>query len=220
MNILKLIKLPDLVTIINALLGFVALLMVTRGEIRSAAVLILVAALADGLDGVLARKIEHSIFGVNLDSFADLISFGIAPAMAGYMLISEISPYIASGLAAAYLVCGILRLARFNISAKRKEFIGLPITASGICIALLIITRADPLILACSYPILSALMVSAVSYPKIQDRKILVSVGIIFIFIIVIYCIQRIHLANLILLMMITCYIISPLLRRMKYAIR
>ena len=220
MNILKLIKLPDLVTIVNALLGFVALLMITRGEISSAAIIILVAALVDGLDGVLARKIEQGIFGVNLDSFADMISFGVVPAMAGYMLINEINPYIASGFTAAYLTCGMLRLARFNISSKRKEFIGLPITASGICMALLITIKADPWILACSYLILSALMVSSIRYPKIQDRKILISIGIVFIFSIVIYSIQNIHLINLIPFMMITCYIISPLLYRVKYAIR
>jgi CDP-diacylglycerol--serine O-phosphatidyltransferase len=194
--------------------------MITRGEVRSASVLILVAALVDGLDGVLARDVEQGIFGVNLDSFADLISFGVVPAMAGYMLIKEINPYIASGFTAAYLTCGMLRLARFNISSKRKDFIGLPITGSGICMALLITIQADPWILAGSYLILSALMLSTASYPKIQDRKILISIGIVFISSIIIYSIQNIHLINLIPLMMITCYIISPLLSKVKYAIR
>ena len=220
MNILKLIKLPDLVTIVNALLGFVALLMVAMGEISSAAIIILIAALVDGLDGVLARNIEQGIFGVNLDSFADFISFGVVPAMAGYILINEINSYIASGFTAAYLTCGMLRLARFNISSKRKYFVGLPTTASGICMALLITIQADPRILAGSYLILSALMLSTASYPKIQDRKILISIGIVFIFSIVIYSFQNIRLINLIPLMMITCYILSPLLYKVKYATR
>ncbi|NYT00424.1 MAG: CDP-diacylglycerol--serine O-phosphatidyltransferase [Methanocellales archaeon] len=220
MNILKLIKLPDLVTIVNALLGFVALLMISRGEISSAAITILFAALVDGLDGVLARNIEQGIFGVNLDSFADMISFGVVPAVAGYMLINEAHPYIASGFTAAYLTCGMLRLARFNISSKRKDFIGLPITGSGICMALLITIQAEPWVLACFYLILSALMLSTASYPKIKDRKILISIGIVFIFSIVIYSIQNIRLINLIPLMMVTCYILSPLLYKVKYAIR
>lgn len=220
MNILKLIKLPDLVTIVNALLGFVALLMVAMGEISSAAIIILIAALVDGLDGVLARNIEQGIFGVNLDSFADFISFGVVPAMAGYILINEINSYIASGFTAAYLTCGMLRLARFNISSKRKYFVGLPTTASGICMALLITIQADPRILAGSYLILSALMLSTASYPKIQDRKILISIGIVFISSIVIYSFQNIRLINLIPLMMITCYILSPLLYKVKYATR
>ncbi|MDD2665482.1 MAG: CDP-diacylglycerol--serine O-phosphatidyltransferase [Methanocellales archaeon] len=219
MNILKLIKLPDLVTIVNALLGFVALLMVARGEIRSASVLILVAALVDGLDGFIARNIENGVFGVNLDSFADFVSFGIVPAIAGYMLINEINPYIASGFTAAYLTCGMLRLARFNISSKSKEFVGLPITASGICMALLITIQADPRILAGSYLILSALMVSSISYPKIQDRKILMPVGIVLIFSIIIYSVQNVHFINLIPLMMVTGYILSPLVWKVKYAI-
>ncbi|MDD3421005.1 MAG: CDP-diacylglycerol--serine O-phosphatidyltransferase [Methanocellales archaeon] len=220
MNILKLIKLPDLVTIVNALIGFVALLMVARGEIRSASVLILVAALVDGLDGFIARNIENGIFGVNLDSFADFISFGIVPAIAGYMLINEINPYIASGFTAAYLTCGMLRLARFNISSKSKDFVGLPVTASGVCMALLITIKADPRILAGSYLILSALMVSSISYPKIQDRKILMSVGIVFVLSIVIYSVQNIRLVNLIPLMMVTCYLLSPLIYKVKYATR
>ncbi|MFC1787083.1 CDP-diacylglycerol--serine O-phosphatidyltransferase [Halobacteriota archaeon] len=220
MNILKLIKLPDLVTIVNALLGFIALLMITRGEISSAAITILFAALVDGLDGVLARNIEQGIFGVNLDSFADLISFGVVPAVAGYMLIKEIDPYIASGFTAAYMTCGMLRLARFNTSPKRKDFIGLPITGSGICMALLITIQADPWILACFYLILSALMLSTASYPKIKDRKILISIGVVFIFSILIYSIQNIRLINLIPLIMIICYILSPLLYKVKYAIR
>ncbi|HIH36719.1 MAG TPA: CDP-diacylglycerol--serine O-phosphatidyltransferase [Methanocellales archaeon] len=220
MNILKLIKLPDLVTIVNALLGFVALLMVARGEIGSASVLILVAALVDGLDGFIARNIENGIFGVNLDSFADFISFGIVPAIAGYMLINEINPYIASGFTAAYLTCGMLRLARFNISSKGKDFIGLPVTASGVCMALLITVNADPRILAGSYMILSALMVSSISYPKIQDRKILMSVGIVLVLSIAIYSVQDIHFVNLIPLMMVICYLLSPLLYKVKYATR
>lgn len=220
MNILKLIKLPDLVTIVNALLGFVALLMVASGEISSAAIIILIAALVDGLDGFIARNIENGIFGVNLDSFADFISFGIVPAIAGYMLINEINPYIASGFTAAYLTCGMLRLARFNISSKSKEFVGLPTTASGICMALLITIRADPWILAGFYLILSALMVSSISYLKIQDRKILLSVGIVFILSIVIYSVQNMHFVNLIPLIMVTCYILSPLVCKVKYATR
>ncbi len=217
-SILKLIRLPDLVTLLNALIGFVALLMISRGEIRSASILILVAALVDGLDGSIARNIEHGIFGVNLDSFADFISFGVAPAIAGYLLIKETNPYIASGFTAAYLTCGMLRLARFNTSPKRKDFIGLPVTGSGVCMALLITIKADPWILACSYIILSALMLSSISYPKIHDRKILISVGIVFILSIVIYSVQNMHSINLIPLVMITCYILSPLLYKVKYA--
>lgn len=216
MNILKLIKLPDLVTIVNALLGFIALLMVARGEIESASVLILVAALVDGLDGFIARNIENGIFGVNLDSFADFISFGIVPAIAGYMLINEINPYIASGFTAAYLTCGMLRLARFNISSKSKDFIGLPVTASGLCMALLITIKADPWILAGSYLILSALMVSSIRYPKIQDRKIMMSIGIVLVLSIAIYSVQDIRFVNLIPLMMVTGYLLSPLLYKVK----
>jgi len=84
-----LLRLPDLVTILNILFGFTAILFVLNGYVYGAIILILVAALADGVDGAVARRFESGVFGEHLDSFADLISFGVAPAVIYYAIASD-----------------------------------------------------------------------------------------------------------------------------------
>lgn len=220
-NILRIIKLPDLVTVINALLGFTAILMVAHGDVSSAAALVVLAAVADGVDGVLARNIEHSTFGINLDSLADLVSFGVAPAMMGYLLMKGTNPHVASALSAAYLVCGTLRLARFNVLAKTDVFIGLPITACGIWVALLVMAGADAWILIGSFIILPILMVSDIRYSKTGDRRIMIPVGLVFIMAVISYvAFRELYLCIIIGIGLIGSYILSPLALRGRHDIR
>ncbi|MBE0515894.1 MAG: CDP-alcohol phosphatidyltransferase family protein [Methanophagales archaeon] len=125
-SILRLIKLPDLLSVLNALLGFSAILLVLGGvsvterALKNALVLILLAAVVDGLDGMVARTIECSPLGVYLDSLADMLSFGVAPAIVVYVLITDYSAVSAPhgdvvlALCGAYVISGMLRLARFN----------------------------------------------------------------------------------------------------------
>lgn len=127
--ILRLIKLPDLLSVLNALLGFAAILFVLAGvnvsenAIKNALVLILVAAVVDGLDGMVARKVEYSPLGKYLDSLADMISFGVAPAIIIYALLrnylhvyayASAYTHVTLALCGAYVISGMLRLARFN----------------------------------------------------------------------------------------------------------
>ncbi len=90
----------------------------------------------DGLDGKLARMLNAtSEFGIQLDSLADLVSFGVAPAILVYKW--ALAPYGRLGWMAAFLffvACGALRLARFNVQTKvidPRFFIGLPIPAAA-----------------------------------------------------------------------------------------
>ena len=89
-NILKLIKPADIITLVNALLGFASILMTLHGRIESAIVLILLAVVADGADGAAARYSGNGILGANLDSLSDVISFGVAPAVVAYVSLSKI----------------------------------------------------------------------------------------------------------------------------------
>jgi len=130
---------PNMFTLLNMLAGFLAVLQIQSGHYRVAAALILAAAVFDGLDGLTARLLhQQSDFGIEFDSLADLISFGLAPAT----LIHAI--YVPElGLAGALLsffplAFGAIRLARFNLSAtaaKKKYFSGLPIPASALTIS-------------------------------------------------------------------------------------
>ncbi|MCW3129505.1 MAG: CDP-alcohol phosphatidyltransferase family protein [Methanophagales archaeon] len=125
-SILKLIKLPDLLSILNALFGFSAILIVLSGVneevIEKALVFILVAAVIDGLDGMVARNMECSSLGKYLDSLADMVSFGVAPAIVAYAFLNVYYTYVSLALCGAYMISGLLRLARFDAKETRFSF--------------------------------------------------------------------------------------------------
>ncbi len=126
---------PSLFTTGNLFCGFFSMIAAIEGQFLQAAVLIVLAHLLDGLDGAIARVTKTtSQFGVEFDSLADLISFGVAPAMLAYFW--ALSPLGIWGWLAAslYVICGALRLARFNVQAgtvEKTHFIGLPIPAAA-----------------------------------------------------------------------------------------
>jgi archaetidylserine synthase len=178
MNVFREMRPPDLFTLLNALLGFAAVVAASLGEVRISVILILSAAVADGLDGFLARRMDASLLGSNLDSLADLVSFGVAPA--ALVLIDFGLPWPAWALGGIYLACGMLRLARFNISSKNDLFFeGLPIPAAGIILAASVLLDGRELTTALIL-LLSALMVSSFSYPKIRDPKFASILAVIF----------------------------------------
>ncbi len=131
--------LPNSLTGMSMFLGLWAILLVIDGGAESIAVAawwIVVAALLDGLDGKVARMTKTtSNFGTQFDSLADLVTFGVAPAMVLYAVIMPWNASVASGVASAYAIAGAVRLARFNISAtqtaKKRSFQGLPIPAAA-----------------------------------------------------------------------------------------
>ncbi|PXF61025.1 MAG: CDP-diacylglycerol--serine O-phosphatidyltransferase [Candidatus Methanogaster sp.] len=183
-GIIRLIRLPDLVTILNILFGFTAILFVLNGYVYDAIILILAAALADGVDGAVARRFESGIFGEHLDSFADIISFGVAPAVIYYAIVSDYNHALVCAVSAAYLICGTLRLVRFGI-IDLPVFRGLPITAAG-TFAVLLLYTVDSQYLAiaatCIFVVLSVLMISSVQYPKVRSMGVLILLAAVFIF--------------------------------------
>ncbi|RTZ93891.1 MAG: CDP-diacylglycerol--serine O-phosphatidyltransferase [Deltaproteobacteria bacterium] len=135
--------LPNLLTSGSMFLGFYAILHAFKGDFTRAAMAIMLAAILDGLDGRVARLTKtESRFGVEYDSLADLISFGVAPAVLAYTW--ALKPFGRFGWLAAFLflACGALRLARFNVqvnSVESSHFIGLPIPAAAGTIATLVL---------------------------------------------------------------------------------
>jgi len=215
-GIIRLIRLPDLITILNILFGFTAILLVLNNGVDSAIVLILAAALADGMDGAVARRVEFGVFGEHLDSFADAISFGIAPAVIYYAVASSDHHAIVCAFSAAYLICGILRLVRFGI-LDDPEFRGLPITAAG-TFAVLLLYLVDSLYLVTGvFAILSVLMISNIRYPKVRSLTILVPLAAIFILAIVAHFIGFYNWFAWILFILIGIYMVSPLIGRDRF---
>jgi CDP-diacylglycerol--serine O-phosphatidyltransferase len=135
--------LPNLFTSGNLFCGFWAIISVLDEKFFYAAVAILLACVFDILDGKVARLSgATSKFGVQYDSLADLVSFGIAPAMLAFSW--ALRPYGKFGWLAAFVfvACGALRLARFNVqssSGEAKYFKGLPIPAAASMVALTIL---------------------------------------------------------------------------------
>lgn len=126
---------PSLFTAGNIMCGFFSVLSTFNGEYVRAALFIIFAHVLDGVDGYAARLTKTtSQFGVELDSLADVVSFGVAPAILVYYW--ALVPWGNWGWLAActYVVCGALRLARFNVQARgigKGHFVGLPIPAAA-----------------------------------------------------------------------------------------
>lgn len=176
--------LPNLFTTGNLFCGFWSIISVFQEKYFYAAVAILLASVFDALDGKVARLAgATSKFGIQYDSLADLVSFGIAPAVLVFDW--ALRPYGRFGWFAAFLfvVCGALRLARFNVqssSGEMKYFKGLPIPAAAMMIALTILLYLrlietgwikDVVILAMIY-VLAFLMVSTIRYFSFKELNL------------------------------------------------
>lgn len=127
--------LPNIFTSLNIFFGFYSVIAAINGKYVAAALAIVIAAIFDLLDGKIARATHTtSKFGVEYDSLADLVSFGLAPGLMMYLY--ALKPLGRIGWLAAFLfmVCGALRLARFNTqvgSISSDHFVGLPIPAAA-----------------------------------------------------------------------------------------
>ncbi len=131
--------LPNLITLSSMFAGLYSIIASLNSDYERAAWGIVIASVFDGLDGWVARMTHTATrFGIEIDSLADVISFGVAPGVLVYTW--TLSSFGRIGwLGSFFLVaCGALRLARFNIqmgSTEKKHFIGLPIPASALVIA-------------------------------------------------------------------------------------
>lgn len=138
--------LPNLLTTAALFFGFYAVVSAMNGEYQAAAIAIFVAMVLDGMDGRVARLTNtQSDFGVQYDSIADMVSFGLAPALVVYQWalrdlaeLGTLMGKLAWMGAFVYAACAGLRLARFNTQAgvaDKRFFQGLPSPAAAACIA-------------------------------------------------------------------------------------
>ncbi len=169
---------PSTFTLLNLLSGFYAIINAAEGQYVNAAWLIAAAGLFDVLDGMMARLVDGtSRFGVELDSLADIVSFGVAPA---YLLYSFGLHHLGlAGVVVAALpaICGSVRLARYNLTFEEKKdyFHGLPIPAQAATVVAFILVfdgslyfdaveRTQLSILVTLVVVLSVLMVSTIRF--------------------------------------------------------
>lgn len=164
---------PNLFTFGNLIFGTMSLIMTFDKNYSMAGIFIIVSALLDRYDGRIARRLNvSSELGKELDSLADLISFGVAPSM----LIYNLYNFSDKGLWGYFLllvfpVAGAYRLARYNVASFDGVFSGIPITIAGILLALYSLSSnflvSNRVITYIIVLLLSYLMVSKVEFKKV-----------------------------------------------------
>ncbi len=175
---------PNLLTTGNLFSGLFAILAVFQGHYLAAAIAIMVALIFDMLDGKSARWTNStSQFGVEYDSLADLVAFGVAPGLLIYGWALSVYDMLGPAVMFAFVACGALRLARFNVmtaTSESKYFTGLPIPAAASVVATLVIFDREvmqfglaekPVMVFVLTLTLAFLMVSTIKYRSFKDLK-------------------------------------------------
>lgn len=171
--------LPNFFTAASIFTGFYAISLGLHQGFVSAAWFIFLALIFDGLDGRVARLTNTaSHFGVEFDSLADIVAFGVAPAFLLYLYVGEGYGRIGIVVSALFIIFGAVRLARFNVTTSRIEpsvFIGLPIPTAAIMISLaILVLERYPLLnhykiaMLPLAVVLALLMVSNIRYPSFK----------------------------------------------------
>lgn len=162
-------------TLGNLYCGFLSIGFAANGEFNNAAILILIGMMLDSMDGRLARMLKaDSSLGKELDSLADIVTFGVAPSFLvyyTYFFQFGLLGFIVAGL---FPLFGAYRLARFNISSTKSSlhyFIGVPITAAGGILALLTLfgNYIPNIIISVVFTALCFLMVSRIRIPSLKE---------------------------------------------------
>jgi CDP-diacylglycerol--serine O-phosphatidyltransferase len=234
--------LPTLFTIGTIFCGFYAVINTMKGEFDLAAMALGFAVVCDGLDGRIARLTNScSEFGVQMDSLADVITFGLAPAVLAYLwgakaIVATVPPYakhvqqIGWIVSFAFVICGAMRLARFNIQTtkpqlpaaiSKKSFVGMPIPAGAGLIAAIVHFTPEPIT---QWPVgalwnilvgfLAFLMISTIRYPSfkhldMRSRKSYVSFYLLALLVALIYLYSQV-----VLLILATAYATSGFLMK------
>lgn len=165
---------PNLFTLSNLFFGFLSILFAANGDYRNASILILIGMMLDSMDGRLARILKaESELGKELDSLADVVTFGVAPAILVYYVSFSQYGLIGMIVAGLFPLFGAFRLARFNVNAKTSTiyFTGVPITAAGGLLTLITMLNRwipDILVPVC-FMALCFLMVSKLKIPSLKN---------------------------------------------------
>ncbi|WP_246943790.1 CDP-diacylglycerol--serine O-phosphatidyltransferase [Bacillus pinisoli] len=166
---------PNMVTLGNLFCGFLSIGFAASGEFKNAAILILIGMMLDSMDGRLARMLNaDSTLGKELDSLADIVTFGVAPSFLIYYTYFFKFELLGLAIAGLFPLFGAYRLARFNITPSKSSlhyFVGVPITAAGGILALLTLFGGmlPQLVTTVVFTALCFLMVSRIRIPSLKE---------------------------------------------------
>ena len=136
---------PNIITVLAVCAGLTGIRLAYEGKFELAVIMVLIAAFLDGIDGRVARLLKaQTNFGAQLDSLADVINFGVAPALVLHAYILHMAPSIGWVAALLYAIANALRLARFNVMLEREErqswedafFLGVPAPLGALLVLL------------------------------------------------------------------------------------
>ena len=172
----RLIKsIPNMFTLGNLFCGFLSIGFAASGQYSNAAILILIGMMLDSMDGRLARMLNaDGELGKELDSLADVVTFGVAPSFLVYYTYFYQFGILGMAIAGLFPLFGAYRLARFNISTSKasgKYFTGVPITAAGGILALLTLfgNLIPQIVTTVIFTAFCFLMVSKIKIPSFKD---------------------------------------------------
>ena len=188
--------LPNFFTALSAFFGVMSVIASSQGKFEKAFIYIVLSLIADGLDGRVARLTNTtSKFGVEFDSLADLVAFGVAPAMMLFFAIGENYGKFGALISGLFVVFGAIRLARFNVTTGEidpRYFIGLPIPTAAVVLGSWIMLDLKyqgglNLLILTGALFLAFLMVSNFRYPSFKklDFKKNVAIKILILIIVV-----------------------------------
>lgn len=162
----ELLTIPDLLTLSNGVCGSLSIFLSISGDMGYAALFMLAAVFFDAIDGKVARHLHmQGRLGKDLDSLCDAISFGVAPAVFGY--VNGLDAPLDVVILTIFVLSGVLRLARFN-ALSLQFFAGMPITLNGAMIPLAYVLGmfSHPWMIF-FYAISSFCMLSSIRIPKL-----------------------------------------------------
>jgi CDP-diacylglycerol--serine O-phosphatidyltransferase len=180
---------PAAFTAANIAVGFTATLLASNGRYETAVYLLVLAIFLDMMDGRLARRLRvTSLFGKQLDSFCDVLSFGAAPAFLVYQAILRPLGVLGVAVALVYLLAAVYRLARFNLfsdeheKARRTCGLPVPIGAGYLMAATLMRDQIDPLVSVAVVLIMAVLMASRLRLPDLKGAGLVSAMLVVGIF--------------------------------------
>ena len=225
-NIQSFIAISDAISLLNMSSGFLSIICSINSYFELSAILMIIAIMLDSTDGWVARKTNRNDslgFGKNIDSLSDVVSFGVAPAVFIYTSINTTSiplQIIVILVSLLIVVCGVLRLTRYNVIAdhiKTSGFIGFPIPGMSFIVATLYLSGLYNIYLALILSaIVAILMISNVKYPKFDNIPI-IAISCILIILIILpipTVLFNINIPALILLLFCLYYLIINLIKK------
>ncbi len=167
----QVLTLPSIVTSGSLSAGFLALLAI-QTSLLLAAYLVVLAAVLGSLDGMVVHRSPTSDpFAANLDSLADLISFGVVPALALYEGSLHTLPILGLAACVGFLLCGAWHLARFRLATNPRRIVGLPLPPAGVAVMLLVALGPPQVWVLLIASLLAGLMISEMPFPKLSPIR-------------------------------------------------